>query len=149
MIKFILILGLFCFFSINVSAANFESVTCSILNSKSDSSPSVITAIKLGKIRYLDKDEMLKFGIWNQKTDSNEFINVEVYINDGSVNRSLYRVVNRSLHQSFPSRDGQYAFRRIIPAIAPEVGRYDHVNVKGASLHSTLLNNISCEKDLF
>ncbi|WP_075499511.1 hypothetical protein [Moritella viscosa] len=149
MIKFTLTLGLLCFFSLNVSAANFERVTCSILNSKSDSSPSVITAIKLGEIRYLNKDEMSKFGIWNQETDSNEFIYVEVYINDGSVNKSLYRVVNGTLHQSFPSRDGQYAFRRIIPAIAPKVGRYDHVNVKGASLYSTLLNNISCEKDLF
>jgi len=149
MIKFTLTLGLLCFFSLNVSAANFERVTCSILNSKSDSSPSVITAIKLGEIRYLNKDEMSKFGIWNQETDSNEFIYVEVYINDGSVNKSLYRVVNGTLHQSFPSRDGQYAFRRIIPAIAPKIGRYDHVNVKGASLYSTLLNNISCEKDLF
>lgn len=149
MIKSTLILVLLYFCSINASAANFENVTCSVLNGKSDSSPSVITAIKLGKIRHLDQNEMTKFGIWNQKTDSKEFIDVEIHITNKGVNKSLYRVVNGALHQSFPSKDGRYTFRRIIPAIAPKVGRYDHVNIKGSSLHSTLLSNISCEKNLF
>lgn len=128
---------------------DFENTTCSIVKTKSDSSPSVVKAIKLGKVISLTDEDAANFGRWNQVTDSMNFIDVEVYINDGSVNRSLYRVVDGTLHQSFPSTDGQYKFRRIVPSADPKVGRYDHVTIKGSSLKSTLLNTLTCEKNLF
>ncbi|EKF9488434.1 hypothetical protein O1C12_003284 [Vibrio cholerae] len=130
-------------------AFEFENTTCSIIKGQTDLSPIVVKAIKLGKVRTLTKSEADKYGSWTQVTGSMDYIDVEVFINDGKINRSLYRLVDGTLHQSFPSRDGQYTFRRIVPAYTPNIGRYDHVNINGSSLKSTLLNTISCEKNLF
>ena len=149
MSKFKSVLIMFSLLSSSLQAFEFENTTCSIAKTKSDSSPSVVKAIKLGKVRTMTKEESIKFGRWDQVTDSMDFIDVEVYINNGNVNRSFYRVVNGTLHQSFPSRDGEYSFRRIVPSNDSKIGRYDHVNIKGSTLKSTILNTLSCEKNLF
>lgn len=147
--RFKLALISFCMMSGSAHAFDFENTTCSVVKTKSKSTPSVITAIKLGNVKSLTAQQAEKIGRWNQMTDSMEFINVDVYINNGKVNRSFYRVVDGTLHQSFPSSEGLFTFRRIVPSSNPQVGRYDQVDIKGSSLKRTFLTSIVCEKNLF
>lgn len=145
-----LLLLLFLFTQHTVSYSyEFENTTCTIIGGKSESEPTVVTSIKIGKVIHLDKTKANKYGVWKEDSNSDEFVPVSIYIINGAANHSLYRIINEKLYQSFPTNDSQYAFRRIVPNISPKIGRFDDVRIKGSSLKLSLLNTISCEKNIF
>jgi len=144
-----LIFSVLASFALSVSAYEFEDSTCTVVKGKSKSSPRVVTAIKIGKAKNIELEKAKKIGVWKQDSNSTEFVNVEVHINDGGINKSYYRVIDGQLHQSFPSRNGEYKFRRIVPAMNSSNGLYEIVNIKGSSFESSILSNIRCEKNLF
>ena len=136
-------------FAINSYAYEFENSTCTAVKEKSKLSPRVVTAIKIDKVENIAMEKAAEFGVWNQKSNSTKFVKVEVHIINGIINKSYYRVINGQLHQSFPSGNGDYSFRRIVPKINSSDGLYEIVNIKGSSFQSSILSNIRCEKNLF
>src|SRR5690554_6393831 len=136
-------------FTLNVNAYDFEDVTCSVVKEKTESTPRVITKIKIYKLKNMELDEARKLGDWRQKSTSTEFVNVEVRLINGIINKSYYRIIDGQLHQSFPSEGGEYIFRRIVLDMNSCTGKYEIVSLSGSFFQSSTLNNIRCEKNLF
>lgn len=141
-----LILSFLLLVSSNVSAYNFENVSCSVILDK-DGKPAIGgTTLKINTVKNINPSE-IDIKRWKQDSVSNMFILVEVNTPKYSTSEQVFRIVNGELHTTFESK-GEHLFRRIV--INDDMtGFWEMVTIQGSTLRSTIVNTLKCEKNIF